>query len=108
MNSANFRREEDLDEDGYRFVRFYDGEMLMEKQSYRPDGTLTSKVVYEWDLTVSQRSPVRWKAFDQNGNLENSVEHVGFDEAGSPEEGVMYDPEGREIHRVQLRARPRG
>jgi hypothetical protein len=102
MNSS-LRKEDETDDDGYRFVRFYDGEKLMEKQSYRPDGSLMDKVVYEWDEKLSCRLPARWKVFSQEGRLESSCEHIGFNEAGSPQEGIMYDSEGRETHRTKLK-----
>jgi hypothetical protein len=103
--SPNLRKVDDIDNDGWRFIYYYDEDRLMEKQSYRPDGVLSGKAVYEWDLSVSRRSPVRWKACDKDGKLENSSEHIGFDEAGSPEEGVLYDAEGNEVYRVLLRQR---
>jgi len=99
----NILKQEEIDEDGYKFVHYYQGKDLVKKQSYRPNGSLIEEIQYEWDKAISATLPIKWRVFDEFGHVKNTCVALEFDERGIHKIVAWYDAEGKESFRQQLK-----
>jgi hypothetical protein len=80
----------DIDEDGYKFVDYYEGQRCVRKSSYRPDGTLINDVFYKFN---ERDECLSWEVYNSSNQLVNRFEFT-FNPDGTRKDVIMYNTDG--------------